>query len=56
MSKEEVNFNQILYNKPDIATNLPDLKTIATLALKLANDIRTSNTKDPPVASTFVLI
>ena len=56
MSKEEVNFNQFLYNKPDIATNLPDFKTIATLALELANNIRTSNTKDSPVTSTFMLI
>ena len=56
ISKKEVNFNQFLYNKPDITTNFPDPKTIATLALKLANNIRTSSAKDPPVASTFMLI
>ena len=56
ISKEEVNFNQFLYNKPDITTNLLDLKTIATLALKLANDIRTSSAKDPLVASTSILV
>ena len=56
MSKEEVNFNQFLYNKPDIATNLLDFKIIATLALELADNIGTSSIKDPLIASTFVLV
>ena len=56
ISKEEVNFNQFLYDKPDIAINLPDPKTIITLALKLADNMRTSSAKDPPAASTFMLI
>jgi hypothetical protein len=29
---------------------------MATLALKLANNIRTSNAKDPLIANTFILI
>jgi hypothetical protein len=56
ISKEEVNFNWFLYNKLNITTNLPDFKIVATLALKLANNIRTSSIKDSPVANTFTLI
>ena len=56
ISKEEVNFNQFLYNKPNIAINLPDFKIVATLALKLANNIKTSSAKDPLIANTFTLI
>ena len=56
ISKEEVNFNQFLCDKPDIITNFPDFKTIVTLALKLVDNIRTSNIRKPLVASTFTLI
>jgi hypothetical protein len=51
----KVNFDKFLYKRTDITNNLPDLKTVITLALKLANDIKASNT-DSPVASTFISI
>ena len=51
----KVNFDKFLYKGTNITTNLPDLKTVATLALKLANDIKASNI-NPPAASTFISI
>ena len=51
----KVNFNKFLYKGTNITTNLPDLKTVATLALKLANDIKASNV-NPPAASTSISI
>ena len=51
----KVNFDKFLYKGTNIATNLPDLKTVATLILKLANDIKASNI-NPPVASTSISI
>ena len=51
----KVNFDKFLYKGTNITTNLPDLKTVATLALKLANDIKASNA-DPPAASTSISI
>ena len=51
----KVNFNKFLYKEINIATNFPDLKTVITLALKLANDIKASNI-NPPVASTSISI
>ena len=51
----KVNFNKFLYKEINIATNFPDLKTVITLALKLANDIKASNI-NPPAASTFISI
>jgi len=51
----KVNFNKFLYKGTNTTTNLPDPKTVATLASKLANDIKASNI-DPPVASTFISI
>ena len=51
----KVNFDKFLYKRTNIITNLPDLKTVITLALELANDIKASNI-DPPVASTFISI
>ena len=51
----KVNFDKFLYKGTNITTNLPDLKTVATLALKLANDIKASNV-NPPAASTSISI
>jgi hypothetical protein len=51
----KVNFDEFLCEGTNIATNLPDLKTVATLALELANDIKASNI-DPPAASTSISI
>jgi len=51
----KVNFDKFLYEGINITTNLPDLKTVATLALELVNNIEASNI-NPPVASTFVSI
>jgi hypothetical protein len=51
----KVNFDKFLYKRTNIAINFPDPKIVATLALKLANDIKASNA-NPPVASTFVSI
>ena len=51
----KVNFDKFLYKRTNIIINLPDPKTVATLILKLANDIKASNA-DPPVASTSISI
>jgi len=51
----KVNFDEFLYKGTNITTNLPDPKTVVTLALKLANDIKASNI-NPPAASTFISI
>jgi len=51
----KVNFDKFLYKGTNIATNLPDLKTVITLALKLANNIKASNI-NPLAASTFISI
>ena len=51
----KVNFDKFLYKGTNITTNLPDLKTVITLALKLANDIEASNT-NPLIASTSISI
>ena len=51
----KVNFDKFLYKGTNITTNLPDLKIVATLALKLANNIKASNA-DPPAASTSISI
>jgi len=51
----KVNFDKFLYEGINITTNLPDLKTVATLALELVNNIEASNI-NPPVASTFISI
>jgi hypothetical protein len=51
----KVNFDKFLYKGTNIIINLPDLKTVITLALKLANNIKASNA-NPPVASTFISI
>jgi len=49
----KVNFNKFLYKRTNTTTNLPDPKTVTTLALKLANNIEASNA-NPPAASTFI--
>jgi len=51
----KVNFDKFLYKGINITTNLLDLKTVATLALKLANNIEASNA-NPLAASTFISI
>jgi hypothetical protein len=51
----KVNFDKFLCEGTDIANNLPDPKTVATLALELADDIKASNA-NPPATSTFVSI
>ena len=55
IKESKVNFDKFLYKGINIANNLPDLKTVATLALELANDIEASNT-GPLAASSFVNI
>ena len=44
----KVNFDKFLYKGTDITTNLLNFKTVITLALKLANNIKASNI-DPPI-------
>ena len=51
----KVNFDKFLYKGTNIAINLLNLKTVITLALKLANNIKASNI-NPLVASTFISI
>ena len=51
----KVNFDKFLYKGTNIATNLLNPKTVITLVLKLANDIKASNI-NPPAASTFISI
>ena len=53
--KGKVNFDKFLYKRTNTTTNLPDFKTVVTLALKLANNIKASNI-NPPAASTFISI
>ena len=51
----KVNFDKFLYKGTNITINLPDLKTVITLVLKLANNIKASNVNSL-VASTFISI
>ena len=51
----KVNFDKFLYKGTNIITNLPDLKTVITLALKLVDNIKASNV-NPLAASTFISI
>jgi hypothetical protein len=51
----KVNFDKFLYKGTNITNNLPDLKIVITLALKLANDIEASNIS-PLIASSFISI
>jgi len=51
----KVNFDKFLYKGTNITTNLPDPKTVITLALKLANNIKASNA-NPLAASTSISI
>jgi len=55
IKESKVNFDKFLYKGTNIATNLLDPKTVATLVLKLANDIKASNA-NPLAASTFISI
>jgi hypothetical protein len=51
----KVNFDKFLYKETNIITNLLDLKTVITLVLKLANNIKASNV-NPLAASTSISI
>ena len=51
----KVNFNKFLYKGTNITTNLLDPKTVITLVLKLANNIKASNI-NPLAASTSISI
>ena len=51
----KVNFNKFLYKRINITNNLLNLKTVITLALELANNIKASNIS-PLVASSFINI
>ena len=55
IKESKVNFDKFLYKGTNIAINLLNLKTVITLALKLANNIKASNI-NPLVASTFISI
>ena len=55
IKESKVNFDKFLYKGTNIITNFPDFKTVTTLALKLANDIKASNA-NPPAASTSISI
>jgi hypothetical protein len=55
IKESKVNFDKFLCKGTNIANNLPDFKTVITLALKLANDIKAGNT-GPPAASSFISI
>ena len=55
IKENKVNFDKFLYKGTNIAINLLNLKTVITLALKLANNIKASNI-NPPVASTSISI
>ena len=55
IKESKVNFDKFLYKGTNIAINLLDPKTVTTLALKLANDIKASNA-NPPAASTSISI
>jgi hypothetical protein len=55
IKESKVNFDKFLYKGTNITTNLPDPKTVITLASKLANNIKASNV-NPPAASTFINI
>jgi hypothetical protein len=51
----KVNFDKFLYKRTNTTINLPDPKTVITLASKLADNIEASNI-DPLAASTFISI
>ena len=51
----KVNFDNFLYKVTNISTNLLYPKTVVTLVLKLANDIKASNA-NPLVASISISI
>jgi hypothetical protein len=55
IKESKVNFDKFLYKGTNIANNLPDPKTVITLASKLADDIEASNT-GPPAASSSISI
>ena len=55
IKESKVNFDKFLYKGTNITNNLPDFKIVITLVLKLANDIKASNT-GPPAASSSISI
>jgi hypothetical protein len=55
IKESKVNFDKFLYKGTNITNNLPDPKTVITLALELANDIKASNI-GPLIASSSISI
>jgi hypothetical protein len=55
IKESKVNFDKFLYKRTNTTNNLLDPKTVITLALKLANNIKASNA-GPLAASTFISI
>jgi hypothetical protein len=55
IKESKVNFDKFLYKGTNTTNNLPDPKTVATLASKLANDIKAGNIS-PLAASSFISI
>jgi hypothetical protein len=55
IKESKVNFDKFLYKGTNITNNLLNLKTVITLILKLANDIKASNIS-PLIASSFISI
>jgi hypothetical protein len=55
IEKSEVNFNKFLYKGTNTTNNLPDPKTVITLALELADNIEAGNI-GPPAASSSISI
>jgi hypothetical protein len=55
IEESEVNFDKFLYKGINTTNNFPDPKTVITLVLKLANNIKASNIS-PLAASSFISI
>jgi hypothetical protein len=53
IKESKVNFDKFLYKGTNITNNLPDLKTVATLALKLINNIKANNISPPATSSSI---
>jgi hypothetical protein len=51
IKESKVNFDKFLYKGINITNNLLNLKIVATLVLKLANNIKASNIS--PLAASF---
>jgi uncharacterized protein YjaG (DUF416 family) len=53
IKESKVNFDKFLYKRTNITNNLLDFKIVATLALKLADDIKASNISLPAANSSI---